>query len=224
MNSSGSRKITRNKPRVIVFTRYPEPGRTKTRMIPALGPGGAAELHVALTRHTLKMARDYCSQTSCELEVRFARGDANKMGVIFGTDQQYRSQTGHDLGGRLTNAISVAFTERASRVVVIGSDCPEIDASIFDEAMQSLPGCDVVLGPAIDGGYYLIGLRHNQPQLFQGIDWGSDQVLKQTLDKAKRSHLRVHCLPPLSDVDHPGDLTVCERFPEAFAKVLAAKI
>ncbi len=210
--------------RVIVFTRYPEPGKTKTRMIPALGSEGAAKLHVALTRHTLHVAEDYCGQQSCELEVRFAGGDAARMSDLFGSDQRYRPQTGDDLGERLINAISVALTEQASRVVVIGSDCPDIDATILGEAMRALSDCDVALGPAIDGGYYLIGLRENQPQLFQDIDWGSDQVLKQTLDKAGQSHLRVHCLRPLSDVDYPEDLTVCQRYPEAFAELLTDQL
>ncbi|TWT66350.1 TIGR04282 family arsenosugar biosynthesis glycosyltransferase [Allorhodopirellula solitaria] len=198
--------------RLIVFTRYPEAGKTKTRMIPALGPEGAAELQVALTRHALRVAADYCAQNAGEWEVRFAGGDAVKMGQCFGADHDYRPQAGGDLGRRLAQAVAAAFDEHARRVVVIGADCPALHAGLLGQAMRALRDSDVVLGPAVDGGYYLIGMRQDQPQLFRGIDWGSDRVREQTLCKAKQSQLRVHCLRPLSDVDRPEDLSLCERY------------
>lgn len=189
-------------------------------MIPALGPEGAASLHVALTRHTLKTAVKHCEQNSCELEVRFTGGNATVMGQAFGSDLKYRPQHGSDLGARLTDAFAKAFHEGADRVVVIGSDCPGMDATVLDDALRSISNYDVVLGPAIDGGYYLIGLNAGQPQLFADIHWGSDRVLQQTLDRAKLSHLRVHRLKPLSDVDRPEDLTVCRQYPESFSEFL----
>lgn len=223
MSSYGAKGDAKQASRVIVFTRCPEAGKTKTRMIPALGPEGAAALQVALTRHTLNAAKQYCEEHSCELEVRFAGGNAMMMGDVFGHDIQYRPQHGSDLGARLTDACSKAFQEGAGRVVVIGSDCPDIDATVLDDALRSMPKCDVVIGPAIDGGYYLIGLCGSQPQLFADIDWGGDRVLQQTLDKAERSHLHIHRLKPLSDVDHPEDLIVCQRYPESFSELLAER-
>ncbi|MCM2373966.1 TIGR04283 family arsenosugar biosynthesis glycosyltransferase [Aporhodopirellula aestuarii] len=206
--------------RVIVFSRYPEPGVTKTRMIPALGAERAAQLQQALTKRTLAVVNDFGADHSCDLEVRFAGGEASRMSRMFGAGLTYRSQSGGDLGQRLTDAFATAFHEGATRVVVMGSDCPEIDSAILDEAFNALSHVDVVLGPAIDGGYYLIGLSANQPHLFEKIEWGSENVLRQTARKAKQSRCKVHYLQTLSDVDYPEDLVVCRRFPETFDNVL----
>ncbi len=206
--------------RVIVFSRYPEPGVTKTRMIPALGPERAAQLQQALTKRTLAVVNSFGADHPCDLEVRFAGGESSRMSCMFGAGLSYRSQNGGDLGQRLTDAFATAFNEGATRVVVMGSDCPEIDSAILDEATNALSHADVVLGPAIDGGYYLIGLKENQPDLFQGIDWGSESVFRQTARKAKQSRCIVHRLQTLSDVDYPEDLVACRRFPETFDNVL----
>ncbi len=206
--------------RVIVFSRFPEPGITKTRMIPALGAEGAARLQKVLTERTLYAAREYCSDRSTDLEVRFAGGDAQRMANLFGADRRYLPQQGSDLGERLIDAFASAFSAGAERVVVIGSDCPGLESSVLDAAMKALSQEDVVLGPAIDGGYYLIGLKENRPELFQGIDWGNEGVLRQTVDKAKRSRCSIYRLRPLSDVDFPEDLVACRRYPNAFANVL----
>ncbi|WDQ19548.1 TIGR04283 family arsenosugar biosynthesis glycosyltransferase [Rhodopirellula sp. P2] len=194
-----------------MFSRYPEPGVTKTRMIPALGAERAAGLQESLTKRTLAVASEYRSGHSCDLEVRFAGGDSTRMRNAFGTDKEYRSQQGASLGERLIDAFAVAFNEGATRVVVIGSDCPEMDPTILDEAMRALSHADVVLGPAIDGGYYLIGLNANQPGLFQEIDWGGENVFRQTARKAIQLRCKVHCLQTLSDVDYPEDLVVCRH-------------
>lgn len=207
--------------RVIVFTRFPELGTTKTRMIPELGEEGATALHVALTRHALRTVETFCKQSSRELEVRFTGGSKTLMGEVYGRHLNYRRQCKGDLGARLADAFVTAFCEGASRVVAIGSDCPDIHATDLAEAICSMPDFDVVLGPAFDGGYYLIGLCADQRQLFADIDWGSDQVLQQTLDRARRSDLRVHCLRSLSDIDRPTDLAVCQQYPESFSKLLA---
>ena len=118
------------------------------------------------------------------------------------------------------HAVSVAFMEGAKRVLVIGTDCPEIEPSILAEAFEALSRTDVVLGPALDGGYYLIGLRANRPDLFRGIDWGTENVLRQTLEIARQSRYSVRQLKPLSDVDYPEDLLACRRVPGAFSDVL----
>jgi len=110
--------------------------------------------------------------------------------------------------------------EGAKRVLVIGTDCPEIEPSILAEAFEALSRTDVVLGPALDGGYYLIGLRVNQPCLFRGIDWGTENVLRQTLENARQLRCSVRQVKPLSDVDYPEDLLACRRVPGAFADVL----
>jgi rSAM/selenodomain-associated transferase 2/rSAM/selenodomain-associated transferase 1 len=206
--------------RVIVFTRYPEPGVTKTRMIPALGAERAAQLQLALTKRTLLAVHDLCLEYAADVEVRFAGGSAEQMADVFGSDRRYQPQEGSDLGERLVDAFSNAFAEGAERVVVIGSDCPGLDGAVLKTAMEALSLSDVVLGPALDGGYYLIGLTQNQPQLFRSIDWGSESVMHQTIGVAKQSRCSVQLLQPLSDVDYPEDLMACRRYPVSFVGVL----
>ncbi|MFO0902307.1 MAG: TIGR04283 family arsenosugar biosynthesis glycosyltransferase [Pirellulales bacterium] len=202
--------------RLLVFTRYPEPGRTKTRLIPALGPAGAADLHAALASKALRAVDELAPRRPVDLEVQFAGGDAAAMGERFGAARRYAPQQGESLGERLERAIAESFRSGARRVVVIGVDCPDLDAGRLQMAFESLDDADVVLGPALDGGYYLIGLTRPQPELFQGIDWGTDQVLRQTLAQAARRSLHVQQLPPLGDVDHPEDLIACRRHPADF--------
>ncbi len=208
--------------RVIVFARFPEAGQTKTRLIPSLGPEGSAQLHAALTQRTLQVARQHCADRSCDLEVRFAGGDVLRMGSQFGAEHQYSSQQGSGLGERLEDAVSAAFQAGTKRVVVIGTDCPEIDSIILKEAFEALLHVDVVLGPDIDGGYYLIGLRANRPELFRGIDWGTENVLRQTLQRVRQARCSVRQLKSLSDVDYPEALLACRRVPGTFSEVLPA--
>lgn len=206
--------------RVIVFARFPEAGQAKTRLIPALGPERAAQLQAALTGRTLDITRRLCSVRPCDLEVRFTGGDESLMHSLFGAENRYSAQHGTCLGERLEHAVSAAFMGCAKRVLVIGTDCPELEPAILDEAFEALSHADVVLGPAIDGGYYLIGLRENRPELFRGIDWGTQNVLRQTLESARRARRSVRQLRPFSDVDYPEDLLACRRVSGAFSDVL----
>jgi uncharacterized protein len=203
-----------------VFARFPEPGRTKTRLVPALGPERAAQLQAALTRQALAVAGDVGANTSRRLEVRFTGGDAEQMSQLYGSDHDYVPQHGADLGERLKDAVAAAFRSGAKRVVLIGTDCPLLSAERLQAAFQALQRSDVVLGPAIDGGYYLIGLRGYHPELFTGIDWGTEHVLRQTLAKVRATRKRAHLLPPLADVDHPEDLKECRRLGTTFGGVL----
>ena len=206
--------------RIIVFSRYAMPGRAKTRLIPALGAEKAAQLQVLMSRQTVNVVRDYCAGRPCEAEVRFADGDPDRMAQQIGVPARYVAQEGIDLGERLKQAIECAFLDGARRVVVIGADCVELDADDLQSAFHALLDSDVVLGPARDGGYYLIGLNSNSPELFCGIEWGTGQVLTQTLDRARSAELRVSQLPIRSDVDCPEDLLICRRMATLFAGVL----
>ena len=206
--------------RLIVFARFPESGHTKTRLIPALGAERAAQLQETLTRRALEVARRVCVHRSCDLEVRFSGGDINQMKSLYGSELRFAPQQGTGLGERLAESIDAAFCEGAKRILVIGTDCPEIETDLLSEAFDALTRSDVALGPALDGGYYLIGLNKNRPELFQGIDWGTDQVLKQTLDKANQMGCKIYLLKPLSDVDYPEDLLTCRRLPTEFSVIL----
>lgn len=197
--------------RLVIFTRFPEPHKAKTRLIPALGPEGAAQLHGELTRHTLARVRELAEGFPVSVEVRFEGGDAEKMAITFGDRFPYRPQGTGDLGCRMDRAFAEAFREGAERTVIIGTDCPEVTPELIRESFERLATCELVLGPANDGGYYLIGLRRPAPQLFTDISWGSQRVLEETLRRANGLFLEVSLLTTLSDVDRPEDLAVWHR-------------
>ena len=197
--------------RLIVFTRYPEPGKSKTRLIPVLGPEGAVQLQQEMTQHVLGWAKALATCRPLCLEVCFEGGDDSLMRQAFGNDLTYCRQAVGDLGQRMHAAFEAAFQAGSHRAVLIGTDCPELDGRLVQAAFDRLGGNDLVLGPASDGGYYLIGLRSPAPSLFDGILWGTGEVLRATLRVAKAAGLSVALLPRLSDVDCSEDIAVWNR-------------
>lgn len=187
---------------LVVFTRYPEAGRVKTRLIPALGERGSEMLHRKMVELTLAQARAFGG----EVEVHFSGGSHQLMRSWLGKQLQYRKQKGTTLGDRLYNAVAEAFAENNSKVVVIGTDCPGLTTGHIERAFNLLDRSDLVLGPAFDGGYYLIGLKKVVKELFSGIKWGSDLVYRQTIVAAERANLRITELEKLADIDCPSDL------------------
>jgi rSAM/selenodomain-associated transferase 2/rSAM/selenodomain-associated transferase 1 len=204
--------------KLIIFTRYPEAGKTKTRLIPALGSEGAADLQRLMTEYTLKQAKallDFFSE-NLDIEIRFAGGDEAKMQAWLGEGDKitYHPQSEGDLGARMLAAFTDAFNIGMTRVIIIGIDCPDLDAAILKQAFDQLKSHDLILGQAADGGYYLIGLRRLIPELFTGIDWGSDRVLSQTLTIAKKLGSPWQLLPELADIDRPEDLHILINHPQ----------
>lgn len=197
--------------RLIIFTRYPEPGLTKTRLIPTLGAKGAATLQQQMTEYTLTKVRELQNRPS--IEVRFTGGSLTLMQDWLGNDIVYQPQGKGDLGERMARSLSVAFRSGMERVVIIGTDCPGLNANLIAKAFHQLHAHDLVLGPALDGGYYLIGLRCFILELFTDINWGTAEVLHQTIAIAKKLDLSVAYLPQLADVDRPEDLPVWEMRP-----------
>ncbi|MBW4422016.1 MAG: TIGR04282 family arsenosugar biosynthesis glycosyltransferase [Myxacorys californica WJT36-NPBG1] len=191
---------------LIIFTRYPEPGKAKTRLIPALGDAGAADLHRQMAEHTVAQARKLQKQQTVLVEVQFTGGDLAQMQTWLGEDMQYRSQSAGDLGERLVQAFQAAFGQNATAVVVIGTDCPSLGEDILSAAFELLTTTDVVLGEATDGGYYLVGLQKLIPELFKNISWSTDIVFQQTLAIASQLKLTTALLPVLDDIDRPEDL------------------
>jgi len=196
---------------LIIFSRYPEAGKTKTRMIPALGAVGAAELQKAMTEHTLKTAIALASDRDTEIEIQFAGGNIELMQSWLGKDRLYKPQAVGDLGAKMRSAFESAFAAGKERVVIIGIDCPDLDSQILTQAFDSLFHNDLVLGVAEDGGYYSIGLNSPQPQLFKHITWGAELVLKQTKAIAQQLDLKVDYLTTLADVDRPEDLKIWQK-------------
>jgi rSAM/selenodomain-associated transferase 1 len=196
--------------RLIVFARAPTPGETKTRLIPALGKAGAAALHRRLVMHSLDAAASagfgpvelWCAPDTSD---SFFRECQRRLGVSL-----YPQGEG-DLGARMQRAFESALA-RARRAILVGSDIPALTAHYLRDADQALVrGDEVVIGPAEDGGYALIGLLRCDPELFRGIPWGGPEVLAETRRRIAALSWRLSELPALWDVDRPEDL---ERLPE----------
>jgi uncharacterized protein len=189
--------------KVLIFTRYPKAGRVKSRLIPALGAKGAQSLHRRMTEHTLQRLDGFDG-----LEVCYDGGGERRMRKWLGNKLSYSPQGEGDLGKRLLHAFSRGFKQGEDKIVVVGTDCPDLTVSHVQEALQLLDDYDVVLGPAVDGGYYLICLGALFEDLFKNISWGTGQVLQETLKKAELLGLKTILLETLADVDRPEDLAV----------------
>ncbi len=196
---------------LIIFTRYPEPGKTKTRLIPVLGAEGAATLQRQMTEQKLAQVRELQAAYPVSVEVHFTGGNEQLMQSWLGSSLIYQRQSEGDIGCRMASAFQASFEAGMNSVVLIGIDSPDLNAQLMAEAFQALHEHDLVLGPALDGGYYLIGLRRLIPELFTGIRWSTAEVLPQTLRIAQRLELAVAKLPLLSDVDRPEDLSVWKQ-------------
>jgi rSAM/selenodomain-associated transferase 2/rSAM/selenodomain-associated transferase 1 len=198
--------------------KYPRPGTVKTRLIPALGAARACDLYRELVRHTLKTIRTFSDQDAeaPAIEVRLTGApDATAGRAWLGGAVDVREQGDGDLGTRMERATRAAFVDGMESVVVIGADCPQLSAVHLATAFAALRENDLVLGPAEDGGYYLIGLRAPRPELFRDIAWSTEHVFRQTLAAAQSAGLGWRLLEPLSDVDSPHDLGVWARTPAA---------
>lgn len=191
---------------LIVFAKYPAAGQAKTRLIPAVGPIEAADLQHRMTLRTLATARQFSRETGIDIEARSTGATAEQMEGLYGDDLRYRDQGEGDLGRRLHTAIAEGFGNGARTVVVVGTDCPALTTQHLWTAQRALTTTDLVVGPAVDGGYYLIGLRQPRKELFEGIMWSSERVLEQTLDIAGRLGLSTQLLELLADIDRPEDL------------------
>jgi rSAM/selenodomain-associated transferase 2/rSAM/selenodomain-associated transferase 1 len=194
--------------RLILFTRYPEPGKSKTRLISALGPQGAADLQKQMTEHFLARTGSFISDRRVDMEVRYEGGNRGLMEEWLGSHISYRSQGRGDLGSRMAQAFSQAFNQGKKRVVIAGSDCPGINEATVRSAFDLLDQFDLVLGPATDGGYYLIGLRQEESKLFEDVPWGTAEVGARTLEIANQLGLRWVKVEPLNDVDRAEDIEV----------------
>ena len=188
--------------RLVVFVKAPRSGRVKTRLAHSIGADAACGVYQELVAAVLDRIA-----TIPFVELRFAPDDALDEIKPWGRPGwKFAAQGEGDLGARLCRAFDDHFASGAERVVVIGSDCPEMSDRDICNAWDALADHDVVLGPALDGGYWLVGLRSSQPNLFCGISWSSSAVLDETLTLARREGLGIHLLRTLRDVDTQDDL------------------
>ncbi len=201
------------KQHLIIFTRYPEPGKTKTRLIPALGDVGAANLHKQMTEQTILQVKELQKIINVSFEVRFTGGDLEKMQNWLGNDLKYQFQGEGDLGARMEESLIKAFNQKAAQVIIIGTDCPALSSQILATAFEQLEVFNLVLGPALDGGYYLIGLQQPIGELFMNVPWGTAQVFAKTVEIAQKLNLSIGYLQPLADIDRPEDICKQSLFP-----------
>lgn len=192
--------------KLIIFTRFPAVGTTKTRLIPALGAAGAADLQRRLTERTVRWGRELATRRGTALEIWYTGGDSGQVGVWLGLDLATIPQGEGDLGERMARAFAGAWSEGYARVVLVGADCPGLSVEVLQTAFSALTDHDLVLGPAVDGGYYLIGLARSAPELFVDQPWGEDTLLAATLGVARRAGLTPQLLEELTDIDRPEDL------------------
>jgi uncharacterized protein len=182
----------------------PRPGAVKTRLAAEIGDVAAADAYRAMAERVLAQTAPIAGEY--ERRVFFTPPDAADEIAAWLPRETLIAQQGADLGERMDGAFAHAFAQGAEAVVLVGSDVPRLTRDHVTAAFDALARVPVVLGPATDGGYYMIALRHRQPELFQGMLWGSDSVRIATASRAAALGLEVHLLDPLRDVDTAADL------------------
>jgi len=199
-----------------VMSKSPELGRVKTRMQPYLSKAQSRCLHIHLTQYVLNQ---WLAIDGLTTEVWVGGDIANftrtivsslrKNNRVLAKDEypSIHAQPSGDLGQRMAFAIKSSLLAGIEGVLVVGTDCPFIDKTYLQQAKDYLQDYDVVIGPARDGGYVLIGMKSLYSALFEGVQWGTSSVLETTFEIINRQQLSAICLPTLSDIDTPNDLS-----------------
>jgi rSAM/selenodomain-associated transferase 1 len=189
---------------VLLFIKAPFKGQVKSRLAMAVGEEPALELYKNFTLDII----DALSASGYPFRICFYPRDAEEAITTWLIGYPTAPQAGSDLGERMELAFKKIFSEGFTRAILIGSDIPDLTQAVFHEALESLIKNDAVIGPAADGGYYLIGFNQRSflPGIFRGIPWSTDTVFRETMDILHGSSLRVHLLPQWKDVDTLEDL------------------
>jgi len=190
---------------ILLFIKSPEQGRVKSRLALAVDEETALQVYKSFVLDIT----DTLKERGQPLTICFHPWNSKEtVQSWLGKDLSYAPQRGEDLGERMENAFKDSFSEDVEKVVLIGSDIPDLTATMMDEAFSPLELQDAVIGPASDGGYYLIGFRKHAflPEVFRGIPWSTGSVFQQTMEIFLRSGMRVHVLPEWNDVDTLSDL------------------
>jgi uncharacterized protein len=195
----------RSKFTLVLMLKAPRPGTVKTRLAAALGPARATAIYRTLVERQLASI-----PPGLRAEIHYAPGEdpaaGAELSAWLGPGTAYFPQSSGDLGDRLSAAFAAAFDRGAAGVLAIGGDCPGLDSSVLASAAASLAAHELVLGPATDGGYYLIGLARPRPELFADMPWSTGRLLEATLARAASLGLAPKLLPPLDDIDTAEDL------------------
>ncbi|UOR15735.1 TIGR04282 family arsenosugar biosynthesis glycosyltransferase [Qipengyuania aquimaris] len=187
-------------PKLSIFARLPVPGQVKTRLVPAVGEEGAARIYARLLAHTVEVAKE----SGLDFELRVTGGEVEAFHSLFGSNVAVVDQGGGDLGAKMARVEAPAL--------LIGSDCPGISVPLLQAAAGALGDRRVVLGPANDGGYYLIGYTEPVPFLFEDMEWSTPKVLPETLTRLAAHGYGPAILPELADIDTGEDLAAWPEF------------
>ena len=186
---------------LIIFIKNPVKGKVKTRLAATIGDDMALVIYQKLLKHTLNIVEHVAAHKF----IFFSDAIEESIGYI-NTPVDKFVQSGNDLGEKMNNAFEQLFKNKYERIIIIGTDCPCITTNILEEAFSKLNDNDVVIGPAADGGYYLIGMKQMQNTLFDNIAWSTSSVLYSTIDKCVNNKLSYTLLAELNDVDEEKDL------------------
>jgi rSAM/selenodomain-associated transferase 1 len=195
---------------LLFFIKYPETGKVKSRLASVIGNEPAAMLYRGFIMQMLSTLE----KGDFPLYICFYPRNALKsLKEWLGNKHHYIPQKGKELGERMRNGFIKAFSLGHKRVVLIGSDIPDLLLEFVEEAFTSLKKKDIVIGPALDGGYYLIGFKNKtfSPQVFEGMAWGTETVFDETMKALKKLRRKVHILPYQRDIDTAEDLEISEK-------------
>jgi hypothetical protein len=184
---------------ILIFIKNAELGKVKTRLAATVGNEKALQIYLALLKHTRSIAQQIAVD-----RLLFYSSFIDHNDEWPSADFSKHLQTGTDLGQRMINAFQFAF-ENYEKVLIIGSDCASLTSEIIQKAFDLLEQNDFVIGPAMDGGYYLLGMNKFQPEVFQNIEWSTETVLQSTITQIKALSQSYQLLPELSDIDHAVD-------------------
>jgi rSAM/selenodomain-associated transferase 1 len=188
---------------VIIMTKVPIAGTVKTRLQPLLSPKECAELAVAFLRDTVNKARVVCNKTI----VAFSPFDKqSELEKILKSEYFYVAQKGVNLGEKIFNAFRFAFENNSDSVVMIGTDSPTFPADFIESAFDNLKSADAVLGKTADGGFYLIGLRRLQKEIFENVEWSTAKTFEQIKQNITHLNYKLQEIPSWYDIDEPEDL------------------
>lgn len=184
---------------LLIFIKNPIPGKVKTRLAADVGTDRALSIYLSLLAHTREQSAGLRADRLLFYSDHIDQQDEWPEKLF-----EKKIQEGDDLGERMSRAFQQAF-ERADSAVIIGSDCPGLTTSLLERAFEALETHDFVIGPALDGGYYLLGMRSYQAAVFAGIQWSTDEVFPQTMLRIGELNASCAQLPALSDVDYLED-------------------
>ena len=184
---------------LLIFTRNPELGKVKTRLAKTVGDKTALDIYLFLLQKTKEVTKSITCDKTVYYSEKIIEDDLWNR-----SNYQKREQFGKDLGEKMKNAIDDGFKKKYTKIIVIGSDLFDLKPSLINDAFEKLDNNDVVIGPATDGGYYLIGLKKLHLKIFENKNWGTSTVREDTLKNLEK--VNVHLLPMLNDIDVIEDI------------------